>query len=167
MFACLQRLFSLLTVLHFSTIEVHIQVNVLISEDGVAVLADFGLTKAAQSSPNQPVDLSGVGQSTYRSTRSVTDFPATCVSKLLSEAYCAGMHWHRACLCALVHRIQRNLSQVMEIWLSVKQDNSYDLILYKRTHHKRVTLQVNWFIWHSRLSYKMHFVFSWPFYCLS
>lgn len=30
-----------------------VQVNVLINEDGMAVLADFGLTKAAQNGANQ------------------------------------------------------------------------------------------------------------------
>ena len=45
-----------------------VQVNVLIDEDGMAVLAYFGLTKAAQNGANQQVDTPGIGQSLNRYT---------------------------------------------------------------------------------------------------
>lgn len=59
-----------------------VQVNVLITEDGVAVLADFGLTKATQTGASQSVDQAGIGQSLYRYTGHVT-----CLIKLAPYAY--------------------------------------------------------------------------------
>ena len=46
--------------------KLNVQVNVLIGEDGVAVLADFGLTKAAHEGADQSADPGGIGQSLYR-----------------------------------------------------------------------------------------------------
>ena len=46
--------------------QLNIQVNVLITENGVAVLADFGLTKAAQTGASWPVNPSADGFFTYR-----------------------------------------------------------------------------------------------------
>ena len=43
-----------------------LQANVLVSEDGSSILADFGLLDAATGSKHQRCDTLGTGAATYR-----------------------------------------------------------------------------------------------------